>query len=140
VRDVTKPEQSAYLHNSDYSGGRYTGIREVISFMLGKSMRLKTVGKVLAGVAVAYAIAAACLYAAMLQPPERFGAIMSHVPMPAMIILPFPPLWMHARAGTLRAGDQAPDFSLPALDRSRSVRLSDELRERPVALIFGSYT
>ena len=103
-------------------------------------MRLRTVGKILAGAAAVYVVAAACLYAAMRQPPERFGAIMSHVPMPAMMILPFPPLWMHARAGTLQVGDAAPDFSLPALDRSRSVRLSDELRERPVALIFGSYT
>ena|SRR5690242_7963170 len=87
-----------------------------------------------------YALATAGFYWAMLQPPERFGAIMSHVPMPVMIILPFRPLWMSARGGSLNEGDMAPDFSLPTLDRARSVTLSAELRERPVVLIFGSYT
>ena len=60
-------------------------------------MRLRTVGKILAGAAAVYVVAAACLYAAMRQPPERFGAIMSHVPMPAMMILPF------RRSGCTRA-------------------------------------
>ena len=65
---------------------------------------------------------------------------MAKMPMVAMIVLPFEPLWMHARKGSLREGDAAPDFSLPTLDRSRTVRLSDEVRQRPVVLIFGSYT
>ena len=103
-------------------------------------MRMKAVGITLVGVILAYAVAAAALYVAMRQPPERFGAIMSHVPSPAMMILPFRPLWMSARAGRLSVGDQAPDFALPLVDRSRTVRLSEELRERPVVLIFGSYT
>ncbi len=99
----------------------------------------------IAGIAVAalagvYAIATATLYAAMCQPPERFGAIMSHVPIPAMMVLPFEPLWMSARAGRVQVGDAAPDFTLPMLDESRRVRLSEEYRERPVVLIFGSYT
>ena len=39
-----------------------------------------------------------------------------------------------------RVGDEAPDFELPVLDgKGATVRLS-ELRGRPVALIFGSYT
>jgi hypothetical protein len=39
-----------------------------------------------------------------------------------------------------RAGDPAPDFELPVLHGDgRTVRLSN-LRGRPVALIFGSYT
>jgi hypothetical protein len=76
----------------------------------------------------------------MRQPPERFGAIMSNVPMAAMMILPFKPLWMSARAGQLMVGDAAPDFELPILDRSRTFKLSQEWRERPVVLIFGSYT
>ena len=99
----------------------------------------------IAGITVAtlagvYVIATAGLYIAMCQPPERFGAIMSHVPMPAMMALPFQPLWMSARAGRLDVGDAAPDFVLPALDESRRVKLSEEYRERPVVLIFGSYT
>jgi peroxiredoxin len=57
-----------------------------------------------------------------------------------MMVLPFEPLWMSARAGRLRVGDAAPDFNLPMLDENRRVRLSEEVRERPVVLIFGSYT
>jgi hypothetical protein len=65
---------------------------------------------------------------------------MAKVPGIAMMVLPFPSLWMSARAGHLSIGDAAPDFALPALDRSRTVTLSEEWRERPVVLIFGSYT
>ena len=96
--------------------------------------------RVLAGLALGYVLATAGLYYAMNRPPEKFGAIMAHVPMISMMVLPFEPLWMRARAGTLHLGDQAADFSLPTLDGSRVVRLSDEYRERPVVLIFGSYT
>jgi len=101
---------------------------------------VRIVGIAAAAIAAVYAIAVAGLYAAMRQPPERFGAIMSRVPMPAMMALPFEPIWMSARAGRLSVGDPAPDFTLPALDESRRVRLSEEYRERPVVLIFGSYT
>ncbi len=39
-----------------------------------------------------------------------------------------------------KVGDEAPDFELPVLDgKGARVRLP-ELRGRPVALIFGSYT
>jgi len=37
-------------------------------------------------------------------------------------------------------GDLAPDFELPLVDGDGTVRLSSELAERPVALVFGSYT
>lgn len=90
-------------------------------------------------VAAVYGLSCAGLYAAMLQPPERFGAFMAKVPRPLMPLLPFRPLWMEARAGNLRPGDIAPDFTLPSLD-GRAVRLSDEYRARPVVLAFGSYT
>jgi len=87
-----------------------------------------------------WAGATAALYAAMRQTPETFGAIMSHVPSGAMIALPFKPLWMSARRGRLAVGDPAPDFALPVLHGDRVVRLSDESRQKPVVLIFGSYT
>jgi hypothetical protein len=103
-------------------------------------MRLKIIGLALVGVVVLYVAACLGIYAAMRQPPETFGAIMSRVPGVAMMILPFEPLWMNARAGKLRVGDAAPDFELPTLDHRRVVRLSDEYRQKPVALIFGSYT
>jgi hypothetical protein len=101
---------------------------------------VKAFGIALGAVAILYIAAVAGLYAAMKQPPERFGAIMSKVPTAAMLVLPFPALWMSARAGHLSIGDAAPDFELPALDSSRTVTLSQEWRERPVVLIFGSYT
>lgn len=37
-------------------------------------------------------------------------------------------------------GDLAPDFELPLVDGGGTVRLSASLEERPVALVFGSYT
>jgi hypothetical protein len=100
----------------------------------------KRIGVVLGGLAALYVTASAGMYLAMRQSPERFGAIMAKVPKPAMMVLPFQPLWMSARAGRLDAGDAAPDFTLPTLDHSRMVTLSEECRERPVVLIFGSYT
>ena len=101
---------------------------------------MKRIGIVLAAIGLLYGIATAALYAAMRQPPETFGAIMSKVPMISMMILPFRPLWMSARAGHLKVGDAAPDFELPALDRAGKVKLSATYRERPVVLVFGSYT
>jgi hypothetical protein len=101
---------------------------------------VKLLGITVGGLGTLYIAATAGLYVAMKQPPERFGAIMSKVPMVAMMILPFRPLWMSARAGHLAVGDAAPDFALPTTDRSRTVKLSEEWRRRPVVLIFGSYT
>ena len=65
---------------------------------------------------------------------------MSRVPPLAMMVLPFKPLWMSARAGSLAVGDPAPDFALPTLHRDRVVKLSEEIRQKPVVLVFGSYT
>jgi hypothetical protein len=104
-------------------------------------------GRLMRGLAVAvvavglvYTAATAGLYAAMCQPPERFGAIMAHVPGVAMMVLPFKPLWMSARGGRLQVGDQAPDFSLRRLQGDAPVTLSHEYKTKPVILIFGSYT
>ena len=90
--------------------------------------------------ALVWTVATAGLYAAMRQSPEKFGAIMSHVPGMAMMVLPFKPLWMSARAGHLHVGDQAPDFSLATLHGEGTVTLSQEYKAKPVVLVFGSYT
>ena len=89
---------------------------------------------------VVYGAASAAIYAAMRQPPETFGRIMSHVPIVAMIVLPFKPLWMSARGGHLQVGEPAPDFTLPLVHGTRTVTLSNEYRDKPVVLVFGSYT
>ena len=40
----------------------------------------------------------------------------------------------------VREGDLAPDFELPLLGREDSARLTTLVDDRPVALVFGSYT
>ncbi len=44
------------------------------------------------------------------------------------------------RNGITRVGELAPDFTLETVDKSAQVTLSSYRGERPVALIFGSYT
>lgn len=100
---------------------------------------LARVSRLVAIVVVLDALFLTSLFAAMRQPPHRFGQIMRHFPMPAMMIVPFEPLWNVARGGGLRVGDAAPDFTLPRSDKSGDVTLS-ALRGKPVVLVFGSYT
>lgn len=102
-------------------------------------MRRKLV-MVLGGLLGVYVLLSAGLFAAMLQPPDRFGQIMKRMPGPAFAVLPFEPLWQIARDGSLRVGDPAPDFSLETTDKSSRVKLSSFHGQKPVVLIFGSYT
>jgi peroxiredoxin len=44
------------------------------------------------------------------------------------------------KEGALKVGDRAPDVSLLALDGHTRVRLSERMGERPLVVIFGSYT
>lgn len=56
------------------------------------------------------------------------------------------PFYRNLMAPELTPGDPAFDFELPVLDSEthapsgRRIRLSDFTGERPVALVFGSYT
>ena len=50
------------------------------------------------------------------------------------------PLYRKLMAPELEPGDPAFPFDLPLLDGGGRVRLADFVGERPVALIFGSYT
>ncbi len=50
------------------------------------------------------------------------------------------PFYGNLMAPELRPGDPAFPFDLPLLDGSGRVSLSDFAGERPVALVFGSYT
>ena len=90
--------------------------------------------------ATVYLALAATLYWAMSQTPDKFGRFMTHVPPPVMPVLPFETLWMRARSGHLQSGDMAPDFALPMLDHTATVRLSSYRGSKPVVLVFGSYT
>jgi hypothetical protein len=96
--------------------------------------------KVVLVLAALYVAASAGLYWVMRQPPEVFGGVMRHVPMVTLMVLPFRPLWLHARAGHLKVGDAAPDFDLARYDKEASIQLSSFRGQRPVVLVFGSYT
>jgi hypothetical protein len=89
---------------------------------------------------IVYVAAVAGLAYAMSRPPETFGRIMKHAPTISYIILPFEPLWLRIRAGGLKPGDPAPDFTLKTVDHSREVKLSSFRGQKPVVLVFGSYT
>jgi hypothetical protein len=100
----------------------------------------RRLGQSLLAVLAFYVGCLAGLFAIMCQPPQRFGQIMAYVPMPAMMIVPFEPMWNVARGGATRVGAMAPDFTLPTVDRKSEVRLASFRGERPVVLVFGSYT
>jgi hypothetical protein len=83
------------------------------------------------------------LFAIMWLPPSEFAGLIGKVPRPlmaAMAVLPFEALWNVARGGALREGDPAPDFDLERHDKSGRVKLSSHFGDRPVVLVFGSYT
>jgi len=101
---------------------------------------LRRAPKALAWAAAVYVAAGAGLFLVMRQPPLVAGKALSFVPWPLLAALPSEWLWCEARAGELAPGDPAPDFELPTLDRSGTVRLSAFRGDRPVVLVFGSYT
>jgi hypothetical protein len=76
----------------------------------------------------------------MRRPPEQFGRFMSHMPVATFLVAPFETLWLNARAGKLSVGAPAPNFRLPAYDKSGEVELASFRGKSPVVLVFGSYT
>ncbi len=92
--------------------------------------------------AMLWVICCVGLYSVMRQSPEHFGRVMAKIsgPIP-FLVFPFETLWMRARAGTLQVGNPAPDFSLTKLDKTATLQLSAlTAQNRPVVLVFGSYT
>ena len=100
---------------------------------------METLKTVAGYVVLVYVLVLAALFGVMRQ-PVLFGQVMSKVPKPLFMIIPFKQVWFLARAGHLQVGDQAPEFSLPTVDRKTRVRLSSFRGHKPVVLIFGSYT
>ena len=92
--------------------------------------------------AALWMLACVGLYRVMQQPPEHFARVMAKIPGPVpFLVLPFETLWMRARAGTLQVGKSAPDFALAKLDKTAQIQLSSfTAQNRPVVLVFGSYT
>jgi hypothetical protein len=104
-----------------------------------KSVMVKLLKIAGAGAAL-YAAIAGALFVVMLQTPDVFARTMKHVPWPAMAIFPFRPLLNMARGGHLEAGDLAPDFSLESPDHKTRFQLSSLRGQKPIVLVFGSYT
>jgi hypothetical protein len=107
---------------------------------------LQRLGTLLAIVVLIYGVFLVGIFAVMHQPVERFGRIMSHLPGPLFMVVPFEPMWKTARAGSLNVGDLAPDFRLPTVDtkgkaqEGTEVQISSFRGRQPVVLVFGSYT
>ena len=101
---------------------------------------MRKFGLVLSSLAVLYLVLVVGLAVAMRQPPARFGKLMARMPGPMFLVLPFESLWKWARAGALKPGDAAPQFTLATLDRKSRVSLAEHRGARPVVLVFGSYT
>ena len=101
---------------------------------------MKRLLKILGVLLLLYALASGALFAAMLQTPDDFARTMKHVPWPAFALLPFKPLWDVARSGELAVGSAAPDFTLESPDHKSSFQLSSLRGQKPVVLVFGSYT
>jgi hypothetical protein len=102
-------------------------------------MTTRSLYGVMAAFAAAYLAASGGLFLLM-QRPALFSKVMRHVPDRIATVLPFKPLWYAARRGKLKVGDPAPGFTLPSADRKSFVSLASFRGNRPVVLIFGSYT
>jgi hypothetical protein len=100
---------------------------------------MRKLRKVAIALAVVYVAVLGALLAIMRR-PIVFGNVMRHVPEPLMMIVPFKQLWFIARAGRLRVGETAPDFDLPTADKQARVELAAFRGQKPVVLVFGSYT
>lgn len=102
---------------------------------------MKRLLRIVLALAAVYAVLFVALAVVMRQPPQRFGSIIKHLPMPIVWgILPGPAIWEWARQGSLAEGQLAPDFTLATHDGAARVALSSFRGQRPVVLVFGSYT
>jgi len=77
---------------------------------------------------------------AMRQTPEVFGHVMARMPLPAYFIIPFETMWSRARKGHVNVGDAAPSLTVKKLEDKSPVDLGSLWSEKPVVLVFGSYT
>ena len=46
----------------------------------------------------------------------------------------------HMRRGNLKVGDEAPDAPVLTLDGMQTFRIRERLKQRPLVLVFGSFT
>jgi peroxiredoxin len=60
--------------------------------------------------------------------------------MPAYFLFPFETMWIQARAGNVKVGEVAPDFTVKTLETREPLQLASLWTSKPVVLVFGSYT
>jgi hypothetical protein len=101
---------------------------------------MKKLIKLTAVLFLVYSLVMLSFYIVMCQTPAVFGQVMAKAPMAVFMVFPFKPMWLSARRGSLQVGDSAPDFSLETRDKKARVQLSSFRGQKPVALVFGSYT
>lgn len=105
-----------------------------------RQMLRRVIGTVLLLLVVGYAALLFSVNRAMHRSPEEFGRFMMKMPSAIFLVAPFETMWTRARAGHLNVGDTAPDFTLATLDKSSHVSLASLRNDKPVVLVFGSYT
>ncbi len=101
---------------------------------------MKKLLRIAAALLLVYSLVMLGFYIVMCQKPGVFGQVMAKAPVAVFMVFPFKPMWLSARRGGLRVGDNAPDFSLETRDKKSKVQLSSFRGQKPVALVFGSYT
>jgi hypothetical protein len=103
---------------------------------------MKWILRAVVALALVYGVLFSAVAIAMMQTPEHFGQFMKGMPAPVVWGgLPARRMWLWARRGDLAEGDLAPDFTLRTTqNRARRVSLSSYRGDRPVVLVFGSYT
>jgi hypothetical protein len=104
-----------------------------------KALR-RILGVLLLVLVIGYAALLFSVNRAMHRSPEEFGRFMTKMPTAIFLIAPFETMWTRARAGHLIVGDTAPDFTLATLDKTANVSLTSLRNDKPVVLVFGSYT
>jgi hypothetical protein len=104
-----------------------------------KTLR-RALGALLLVLFVGYAALLFSVNHAMHRSPEEFGRFMMKMPVAIFLIAPFETMWTHARAGQVKVGDTAPDFTLATFDKRAHVNLASLRNDKPVVLVFGSYT
>src|SRR5438445_10480396 len=93
-------------------------LASVRKFRLRLSPRArKLTGRILAVLLVVWLSVVGFIFWAMNQTPEKFGAVMKHMPWPVVLVLPFATLWNQARGDPLQVDKHAPDLTLTTLHR-----------------------
>lgn len=102
--------------------------------------RMKTFLKIAAALVALYLAITAGFYLVMSQTPEKIAKTMMYVPWAAFRVFPLRTVWMNARNGNLKQGEMAPDFLLETTDHKTRFALASLRGQKPVVLVFGSYT